>query len=97
MTNSYSFDSHANESLAFHILAMTYFQKFGTAAIPYVEVAKEIMGWESEKTAKARLKDLINDGLVVMHFDYGSARTFVHVQDLAAFMMAKRTVTISKN
>lgn len=95
MTNSYSFDTDPHEGLAFHILAMALFQQYGTALIPYVDVARELMGWKTEKTAKANLNKLVDEGLVIVRFEFGTANTFVLVQDLARFIMAKRTVTIS--
>lgn len=85
------------DSLAFHVLVMSLFTQYGTAIIPYEDVARELMRWKSEKTAKARLPDLLEEGLVVVRFEFGTPTTFILAQDLAHFILANRTVTISSN
>lgn len=88
-------ENHPDKGLAFQVLTMALFSQFGTALIPYTEVAKQLMNWKTEKTAKARLNQLIQDGLVVVRFKFGVATTFVLVHDLANFILANRIVSIS--
>lgn len=80
-----------------HLLAMSLFSMFDTALIPFTDVARELFGWKHKKTAESKIADLMAEGLTFVQFELteNKKKYFVLVEDLAKFIMSKRTVTIS--
>ncbi|MBT1066160.1 pyocin activator PrtN family protein [Bowmanella sp. Y26] len=71
------------------------FTSYGSATVPYQQVASDYFGWTSAKTAQAKIAEVRKAGLVISDLEMGSKRHIVHISDLADFLLAKRTVSIS--
>ena len=73
-------------------------QQYGTAVIPYPQVAADFLNWKAEKTAIAKYNDgtVAKLKLVTIQSDGGRKQPiFVAVQDLADFLLQNRKLAIS--
>lgn len=75
---------------------MSLFSMFETALVPFTDVARELFGWNHRKTAESKIIALKAEGLTFVQFELteNKKKHFVLVEDLAKFILSKRTVTI---
>lgn len=80
-----------------HLLTMSLFSMFNATLVPFTDIAREIFGWKHKKTAESKIEDLMAEGLTFVQFELteNKKKHFVLVEDLAKFIISKRTVTIS--